>query len=222
MQTRWKGGLQPDEGKAMRTSVQRAAQRFGASISILPLLMFAGAAEAQDGATANDDGIGEIIVTAQRRDQALEDVPMTVTLLDQQTLANAGVASVQDLQNVTSGFSLGRGGSTPQPSIRGITTIINGSYENNVAAYIDGLYVATPQALTIDLPNIENVQILKGPQGTLYGRNATGGAILIETQNPTDRWQGRVEGTYGRFDDKRIGGVISGPLAEGMGIAVSA
>ena len=123
-----------------------------------------------------EEDINTIIVTAQRRDQALEDVPMTVTLLSQETLANSGVASVQDLQQVTSGFSLGRGGSTPQPSVRGITTIINGSYENNVATYIDGLYVATPQALTIDLPNIENVQILKGPQGTLYGRNALAGA----------------------------------------------
>ncbi|MBM3595710.1 MAG: TonB-dependent receptor [Alphaproteobacteria bacterium] len=169
-----------------------------------------------------DEDTNTIIVTAQRRDQALEDVPMTVTLLNKDTLANAGIASVQDLQNVTSGFSLGRGGSTPQPSIRGITTIINGSYENNVAAYIDGLYVATPQALTIDLPNIENVQILKGPQGTLYGRNATGGAILIETQNPTDTWQGNVEATYGRFKDLRGGGVISGPITEGMGLALSA
>ncbi|MCB2062868.1 MAG: TonB-dependent receptor [Novosphingobium sp.] len=169
-----------------------------------------------------DEADNVIIVTAQRRDQALEDVPMTVTLLDQESLKNAGVSSVQELQQVTSGFSLGRGGSTPQPSIRGITTIINGSYENNVAAYIDGLYVATPQALTIDLPNIENVQILKGPQGTLYGRNATGGAILIETKNPTDVWEGNIEATYGRFDDKRVGGVISGPITEGMGIALSA
>ncbi len=177
-------------------------------------------------ALAQSAGVEEdsntIIVTAQRRDQALEDVPMTVTLLDQDTLKNAGVTSVQDLQNVTSGFQLGRGGSTPQPSIRGVTTIINGSYENNVAVYIDGLYVATPQALTIDLPNIENVQILKGPQGTLYGRNATGGAILIETQNPTDEWEGNVEATYGRFNDRRVGGYISGPVTEGMGLAMSA
>jgi len=162
-----------------------------------------------------------IVVTAQRRDQALEDVPMSVTLLDQDTLKNAGVTSVQDLQNVTSGFQLGRGGSTPQPSIRGVTTIINGSYENNVATYIDGLYVATPQALTIDLPNIENVQILKGPQGTLYGRNATGGAILVETKNPTEEWEGNFEATYGRFNDKRVGGVISGPITEGIGMALS-
>ena len=162
-----------------------------------------------------------IIVTAQRRDQALEDVPMSVTLLDQDTLKNAGVTSVQDLQNVTSGFQLGRGGSTPQPSIRGVTTIINGSYENNVAAYIDGLYVATPQALTIDLPNIENVQILKGPQGTLYGRNATGGVLLVETKNPTEEWEGNFEATYGRFNDRRVGGGISGPITEGIGMALS-
>ena len=183
----------------------------------------AGNANAQTAAEADaESDRSVIIVTAQRRDQALEDVPMTVTLLNQETLANAGITGVQDLQNVTSGFQLGRGGSTPQPSIRGITTIINGSYENNVAAYIDGLYVPTPQALTIDLPNIENVQILKGPQGTLYGRNATGGAILVETKNPTDVWEGNFEATYGRFDDKRIGGVVSGPITEGMGIALSA
>ena len=177
-------------------------------------------AYAQSSGAASNDNV--IIVTAQRRDEALEDVPMSVSLLSADTLANAGVNSVQDLANVTSGYQLGRGGSTPQPSIRGVTTLINGSYENNVAVYIDGLYQAQPLAILIDLPNIQNVQVLKGPQGTLYGRNATGGAILVDTISPGDSWEGRAEATYARFDDKRFSGYVSGPITDRMGISIAA
>ncbi|MET0587227.1 MAG: TonB-dependent receptor [Novosphingobium sp.] len=162
-----------------------------------------------------------IIVTAQRRSEALEDVPMTVNYLSGETLANAGVNSVRDLANVTTGFSLGQGGSVPQPAMRGVTTLINGSYENNVAVYIDGVYQTVPAAMNIDLPNIANVQILKGPQGTLYGRNATGGAILVQTITPGDRWEGRAEATYANFDDKRLSAYVAGPLNDMFGIALT-
>ena len=134
-----------------------------------------------------------IIVTAQRRSEALEDVPMTVNVLTAETLSNAGVNSVRDLANVTTGYQLGQGGSVPQPAIRGVTTLINGSYENNVAVYIDGLYQTVPAAISVDLPNISGVQVLKGPQGTLYGRNATGGALLSDTTNPGESWIGQAE-----------------------------
>lgn len=174
---------------------------------------------AQDAEATTDSTI--IIVTAQRRSEALEDVPMTVNYLSQETLARAGVNSVRDLASVTTGFQLAQGGSVPQPAIRGITTLINGSYENNVAVYIDGVYQTVPAAINIDLPNISNVQILKGPQGTLYGRNATGGALLVETISPTDTWQGKAEVTYARFDDKRASAYIAGPLGDTFGIAVT-
>jgi iron complex outermembrane recepter protein len=175
--------------------------------------------EAQEAQATVDSNI--IIVTAQRRSEALEDVPMTVNYLSQETLATAGVNSVRDLASVTTGFQLAQGGSVPQPSIRGITTLINGSYENNVAVYIDGVYQTVPAAINIDLPNISNVQILKGPQGTLYGRNATGGALLVETISPTDTWQGRAELTYGRFDDMRASGYIAGPINDTFGVALT-
>lgn len=176
-------------------------------------------AHAQEGeATASREAI---IVTAQRRSEALEDVPMSITVLSQDTLASAGVSSIRDLTNVTTGFQVGNGGSYPQPSIRGITTINAGSYENNVALFVDGLYQTTPQVLNMDLPNVQSIQILKGPQGTLYGRNATGGAILMDTIDPGNYWEGQAELTYARFDDKRARGYVAGPITDGIGLSLA-
>ncbi|MDE2405948.1 MAG: TonB-dependent receptor [Sphingomonadales bacterium] len=163
----------------------------------------------------------DIIVTAQRRNEALEDVPMSVSVLPQSQLTNLGVNSVRDLQNVTTGFQLNNSGSYPQPAIRGITTINAGAYENNVALFVDGLYQYTAQVLNMDLPNVQNIQVLKGPQGTLYGRNATGGAILIDTIDPGKRWAGNLEGTYGRFDDFRARGYVAGPLSDRVGLSIA-
>lgn len=162
-----------------------------------------------------------IIVTAQRRSEALEDVPMSISVVPQQTLSNLGVNSVRDLANVTSGFQVNNAGSYPQPAIRGVTTVNAGSYENNVALFIDGLYQTTPQVLNMDLPNVDSIQVLKGPQGTLYGRNATGGAILIDTKDPTEDWHGNLEATYGRFNDRRARGYFAGPLSDRVGISVA-
>ncbi|MCX7864345.1 MAG: TonB-dependent receptor, partial [Novosphingobium sp.] len=172
-------------------------------------------------ALAADEEDNTIIVTANKREQALEDVPMTVNFVAAETLAATGSNSVRDLVNVTTGFQLGNAGSIAQPAIRGISTINAGSFENNVAVFIDGIYQSVPAAVNIDLPNVANVQVLKGPQGTLYGRNATGGALLINTFDPGDTWIGNGEVTYGRFDDKRVGGYVAGPLSDKVGIAVS-
>src|SRR5690348_14395296 len=108
----------------------------GAS-ALAPFIATPVLAQASDEATVDSN---TIIVTAQRRSQALEDVPMTVSVVTQETLANSGINSVRDLQNVTTGFLVNNSGNTPQPAIRGITTTNAGSYENNVALFVDGLY----------------------------------------------------------------------------------
>jgi iron complex outermembrane receptor protein len=164
--------------------------------------------------------VEEIIVTAQRRMEAVEDVPMAIAVVSPETLSNLGINTVRDLQNVTTGFLVNNAGSYPQPSIRGITTINAGAYENNVALFVDGLYQYTPQVLNMDLPNVQNIQVLKGPQGTLYGRNATGGAILIDTIDPSSELVGNVEATYGRFDDRRVRGYVAGPISDRVGFSL--
>ncbi len=185
-------------------------------------MMPAWAAPALAQAPAAEEETGnEIIVTAQRRNERLEDVPMTVQVVSQETLSNAGVNSVRDLANVTTGFQVNNAGSYPQPAIRGITTINAGSYENNVAVFVDDLYQFTPQILNMDLPNVDSIQILKGPQGTLYGRNATGGAILINTIDPTDHLKGQAEVTYARFNDFRFKAYAAGPISDTVGISLA-
>ena len=173
------------------------------------------------GAAADETSTNDIIVTAQRRNEKLEEVPMTVQVVSAATLANSGINTIRDLANVTSGFQLHQGGSYPQPAIRGISSLAAGAYENNVAVFVDGLYEATPQVLNMDLPNVQDVQILKGPQGTLYGRNATGGAILINTIDPGNELKGSVEATYAKFNDYRGRVSISGPLGDKVGFSLA-
>ncbi len=199
-------------GKGIRVS----ALLCGAAMA-LPL--WAAPALAQGSAEALDSS--DIIVTAQRRNEKLEDVPMSVAVVTAETLANAGVNSVRDLANVTSGFQLNQSGVVPQPAIRGVTTGNAGTYENNVALWVDGLYQITPQILNLDLPNVQAVQILKGPQGALYGRNATGGAILLDTMDPGDLLTGNLEATYGRFGDRRMRGFIAAPLNDKVGVSLA-
>jgi iron complex outermembrane receptor protein len=205
--------MSTNRGKAVRTVLL-----LGGAAMALPFA--AAPAFAQSGAS-EDEGFGTIIVTAQRRSERLEEVPMSVQVVTQESLASTGVNTLRDLQNVTSGFQLNNSGNTPQPAIRGITTTNAGAYENNVAVFVDGLYQSVPQALNMDLPNVQSVQILKGPQGTLYGRNATGGAILIDTIDPGADWEGMLEATYARFNDYRGRVAVSGPLGDKVGISIA-
>lgn len=179
---------------------------------------FAAPALAQEAATVDDN---VIIVTAQRRAEALEEVPMSVEVMSSTQMAAAGVNSLRDIASLATGVTLNQGGAYPQPTIRGVTTVVNGTYENNVAVYVDGLYQPSAQAINIDLPNVESVQVLKGPQGTLYGRNATGGAILLNTIMPGKEWKGKAELTYARFDDKRASGYVAGPLSDMFGVSLA-
>ncbi len=198
----------------LRLGLLLGASALSTTMAVTPAL-------AQDAEREASSG-NEIVVTAQRRAEQLEDVPMTITAVTAESMAQTGVVSVRDLQNVTTGFQLGQGGGYPQPAIRGVSTIVPGtSFENNVAIYIDGFYQVAPQSLNIDLPNVESVQILKGPQGTLYGRNATGGAILINTMSPKEYWEGKLELTYGRFNDRRASGYVAGPVTDSVGISLA-
>jgi iron complex outermembrane recepter protein len=205
-----------------RTAEMRRKARFaailGATALAAPFAMTPALAQSSEEATVDSN---TIIVTAQRRAEAVEDVPMSVAVIPQDTLTNIGVNSVRDLQNVTSGFLVNNSGSYPQPSIRGVTTINAGAYENNVALFVDGLYQYTAQVLNMDLPNVESIQVLKGPQGTLYGRNATGGAILVDTIDPGNTMRGNLEASYGNNNDRRARGYVAGPLSDRIGFSLA-
>jgi iron complex outermembrane receptor protein len=129
--------------------------------------------------------LSEVIVTAERRSERLQDVPLSVTALSPDALAAAAITSTEDLPMITPGLRMDSGGIYTQPVIRGITTYQTYvSSDANVATYIDGVYQQAMLGAVYELPDVQQIEVLKGPQGTLFGRNATGGAILINTLDP--------------------------------------
>lgn len=129
---------------------------------------------------------GTIIVTAQRRSEAQVDVPITITNISSEALETANVQELSDIAKVTPGLRFdANGGGFVQPSIRGIGTAVTTSGGGaNVGIYVDGFYSPNPLAADFDLISVNSIQVLKGPQGTLFGRNTTGGAILVQTREP--------------------------------------
>jgi iron complex outermembrane receptor protein len=143
------------------------------------------AAATPSAATAAPGAVGEIIVTAQRRRERLHDVPLAVTAVTGADLARAGISDIRDLTQVAPGLSFTTNGSFAQPAIRGVSTTLSGAgAESPVAIYLDGVYQPNQPGDVFDLPDVQQVEVLKGPQGTLFGRNATAGAISIHTRDP--------------------------------------
>jgi iron complex outermembrane recepter protein len=189
-------------------------------------LVTAGTAQAQDAASASPEAdapeANEIIVTAQRRAERLEDVPVSIVAISGDTLARTGVQRLSDLGQVAAGVQINRGGSFTQPAIRGISTLTLGyGFENNVATYVDGFYQPDMVTINGDLANLASVQVLKGPQGALYGRNAMAGAIVIETLAPSQEPVGKAQISYGRFNDIRAQAYVSVPLSSDLAISLA-
>ncbi len=190
-----------------------------AGCALASMLMAPGAALAQGAEGASDN---DIIVTAQRRSERAEDVPASIAVLNQELLEKAGVQSTTDIARVTPGVTMAFYGGFLQPAIRGITsTGANLGENSNVAMYIDGVYQPQQVATLIDLPDIEQIEVLKGPQGALYGQNATGGAILVRSMSPSDTLAGKFSASYGNYSDKQARGYLSGPLAEGFAASLA-
>lgn len=177
--------------------------------------------QAEAGAEAARDG--DIIVTAQRRAQRLVDVPISVAAASSDDLERAGPTSLENLTKVTPGVYLQRSSYGLSPTIRGIgSTLPTSSGEQTVALYIDEIYYPIPTGNVFDLGSVAGVEVLKGPQGTLFGRNATGGAILIRTLDPSFDVAGRFNMSYERFDQIRSSAYVNIPLGDKVAFNASA
>ena len=160
-------------------------------------------------------GNDEIIVTAQRRSERLSDVPIAVSAFNANQLATFGVNSTIDLAIVTPGMQFGTQAAYGQPFLRGIGTTATGpGVESPVALYVDGVYYGAMIGSVMTLNNVEQIEVLKGPQGTLFGRNATGGLIQITTKDPSQQPAGSITAGYGNYrtgttDIYLTGGVAS-------------
>ena len=174
------------------------------------------AQEAKAPVNAEPAKIEEIVVTAQKRSERLLDVPMSVSAVTGDQLAAANIGSTGNLQQVTPGLVTVNNGLAYNPGIRGVTSIgTSPGDETNVSLYLDDVYIGAPLAGLFDLKDIARVEVLKGPQGTLFGRNATGGAIRIVTKAPSFTPSADLSADYGfRFNQTKIGAFVTGPLSD--------
>ena len=178
----------------------------------------AGAAQAQSGATTT---IEELVVTAEKREQSLQDVPVAVSAFTSEKRDLIGISSVQDITNFTPGLAYSAG--TDRISLRGIGRLTNNlASEPGVATYVDGVYTSSTVEVGRSPLFIGRVEVLRGPQGTLYGRNSIGGAINAISKRPTDAFSGEIRGSYGNYNRRVLEGTVSGPITEGLRVRLGA
>ena len=160
-------------------------------------------------------GNGEILVTAQRVAQKLRDVPVAVTAFSGEQLIRAGISDVNNLAGIAPNFQLRDAGTSRQFNIRGsVSTNFNPAPESPVAVYTDDIYHGVPAAQLGEYYDVERVEVLRGPQGTLFGRNSTGGLVQIISRAPTATPQGYLIGTIGSYGSVAVEGAVSGALTD--------
>lgn len=165
-----------------------------------------------------------IVVTAQRRSERLLEVPISISTVSGPVLLKSGITSTVFLSQIAPGIVTVNNGFGYLPIVRGIqSTGTSPGDETNIAIYIDDVSIGTPIAGFFDLTDLERVEVLKGPQGTLYGRNATGGAIKLITRRPSFDTKGSISGDFGfRYKDFRASGYATGKITEQLAGLISA
>lgn len=197
---------------AKRSVLSSLAVKAGAVITSVVLL---NTAQAQNN---TGGGLEEIVVTAQFREQSVQDVPISITAITSAELEAANIFDATSLALNTPGFSYGEfAPGQALLSIRGVSSADDSAgLDNSVALFLDGVYIGRGAGINFDLFDLERIEVLKGPQGTLFGRNAIGGAISVVTSKPTKELEGKVSATVGNEGILRYQGLISGPLSENL------
>ncbi len=193
------------------------------ALALMAATALAPAAMAQDtgGNDASPSAGDEIVVTAQRREELSRDVPITVTTLNAQQLAVANVNQLSDTAKLTPGLRFDNAGPASQPTIRGVGTAITTSGGGpNVGTYVDGFFQANTYVSDFQLMRVQSIQVLKGPQGTLFGRNTTGGAILVTTADPSTDTSAQFKASYGRYNSLTLQGYATFGLTDKIAMDV--
>ena len=200
-------------------------------------LLASGAARAQEtappqeeaqpatSAPADDAGSGnEIVVTATKREQTLQDVPVAVTVTTAETIERAQIRDLRDLSTVVPSLRVNQLQSSANTNfyIRGFGNGANNAgIEPSVGLFVDGVYRSRSASMITDLPDVQRIEVLRGPQSTLFGKNASAGVISITTKEPQFKLGGNVEASYGNFNAVVLKGVITGPLGEHVAASIA-
>lgn len=181
----------------------------------LVISLAAVSAVAQEASTGQTATFEEIVVTAQKREQSVQAVPIALSAFNAEAIRQLGARDFTGLTAMTTGFSVAGGNPAfPSPYIRGIgSNATDVGSDPSIGIYVDGVYAARKGGSLSDLLDVERVEILKGPQGTLFGRNSIGGAISVITAKPTSQFEGMVAAEAGNYGNRGVKGTVNIPLA---------
>lgn len=186
------------------------------SASLLAGLSFAAPAAARETEDeAKSRGVDQIVVTARKKEESLQETPVSVTAFTDEAISRAGITEINDVAVRTPGLVYGNFGDQKlsPTSLRGV---IGGSgsagADPAVGFYMDEVFLGQGVGATIDLFDLERIEVLRGPQGTLFGRNTIGGVIHYTTKRPTDEFEAVLEAEVGNYDSRRLSAAISGPI----------
>ncbi len=204
---------------------QRSTLLGGAAGAVL--LSLAGAAAAEQSATVSQQGVtvDTIVVTAQHRSENLQNVPISVTAIAAKDVKALGIKETEDIGQLASNVQIvGNSGAGNQPliTIRGVG--LNDFDTNNAGPngiYVDDVYISAPSAQAFAVFDVGQVQILKGPQGTLYGKNTSGGAVLFTSNRPTDTMTGDLNLEYGNYNTLSLNGGVGGPINDQLDFRIA-
>ncbi|NWK97441.1 hypothetical protein DM806_17560 [Sphingobium lactosutens] len=210
-------GRAPEGGKINPRYRRGCVSTIALALASMPSYGWAQEADAQD------TGIGDIVVTAQRRAERTQDVPISISAVSEATLDRQHIKAPMDLQIAVPALTYNQLVGFAQPFLRGIgTDITQPNAAPSVATYVDGVYIADPQGVMSTQLAVERVEVLVGPQAALYGRNALGGAISYVTLTPGQEVKGKLELGYGNYDRKEASGYLSGPLTDRLSVGIYA
>ncbi len=198
-----------------RKQMLLAGGALAASVAAVPSLAQTAPAEASG-------GFADIIVTAQKRSQNVQDVPLSVTAVSGEALAAAGVTDASSLNKLAPGLQFGQSGSDARPAIRGARTEgISNQTDPVISFFVDGVYRSRPTQALAAFVDLDRVEVLRGPQGTLYGRNSFGGAINLISNAPTQDQSAAVNLTVGNYNAVRVDGFVNVPLSDTVSVRFS-
>lgn len=187
-----------------------------------PAMAEASPADAQPAPASADDQLKEIVVTAQRRSENLQNVPLSVTALSADDLAKNDVRDLSRVEVLTPGFSFGRSGSDARPAIRGVRTEnVAASGDPAIGFYVDNVYQSRAAQALVPFVDVERVEVQRGPQGTLYGRNTFGGNLTINSAAPVNKFEVGANLTVGSYNRMRADGFINVPISDAIQVRVA-
>ncbi|WP_262690049.1 TonB-dependent receptor [Kordiimonas aestuarii] len=222
------------DGAAREDATGRLAKSTRAALltgtAILTALNYQTAAAAQEAEDQDDNNLmlEEVIVTATKISRSVQDIPLSITALTSEALRVRGIENADDLQRVVPGLVVSNSGSSSGNGVGGNMAIRGVSTPNStpggdpgVPVYVDGHYIQASSFAMRDMLDVQRVEVLRGPQGVLKGRNASGGSIELITKRPTKEFEGGFSVDVGSYDRREIRGMLSGPLSDRLRLRVA-